>query len=177
MRLKRYDYSKDGAYFVTILTRERECLFGEIYNGKMILNDAGKMVQKVWDEIPKFYEGITIDAFQIMPNHVHGIVTIVRAGPRACPDPIKGNLACRQGRPQGVALTVSDIVHRFKTLTTKMYIDGVDRHHWPSFNRRLWHRNYYEHIIRDEQSLGQIRQYIINNPCRWHEDELFAQHR
>ncbi len=84
--LRGYDYSRTGAYFVTICTQHRECLFGRIVNGETVLNDAGRMVQTGWNEIPTHYPGIGIDALQIMPNHIHGIVAIVvGAGPCACP--------------------------------------------------------------------------------------------
>ena len=84
IRLKGYAYSSAGAYFVTICAQDRECLFGGIEKGEMILNDAGKMIRTIWDEIPKYYPGIAIDVFQMMPNHVHGII-IVGATPRGCP--------------------------------------------------------------------------------------------
>ena len=84
IRLKGYDYSQAGAYFVTICTQNRECLFGEILDGEMALNDAGRMIKTIWHELPEHYPGVGIDAFQVMPNHMHGIV-IVGAGPRACP--------------------------------------------------------------------------------------------
>ncbi len=86
IRLQRYDYSQAGAYFVTICTQNRECLFGEIVNGEMRLKDAGKMIQAVWDEIPAYYPGIDIDSFIVMPNHIHGIVVIVGAAPRGRSD-------------------------------------------------------------------------------------------
>ncbi|HID28413.1 MAG TPA: transposase, partial [Desulfobacterales bacterium] len=90
IRFKGYDYSQTGAYFVTICTQNRECLFGDIVNEKMVLNDAGRMIQTIWDEMPEHYFGVAMDIFQIMPNHVHGIVILtnpvtVGAGPRACP--------------------------------------------------------------------------------------------
>ncbi len=87
IRLRGPDYSQAGAYFITICVQNRLCLFGEIGNSEMRLNDAGRMVQTVWDEIPVYYPGIDIDAFVVMPNHIHGIVVVVGAGPRACPDP------------------------------------------------------------------------------------------
>ena len=118
----------------------------------------------VWNEIPKYYPGIVIDAFQIMPNHIHGIIKIVGAGPCACPN---------IGQPQGVAptgLSLPDVIHRFKTMTTKRYIDGVKHHGWPRFDGKLWQRNYWEHIIRNDDELNRIRQYIINNPAKWEMD-------
>ncbi|MBN1595135.1 transposase [candidate division FCPU426 bacterium] len=183
IRLKGYDYSKAGAYVVTICTQNRECLFGNIEEGEMRLNDAGQMVQKVWDEIPVYYGSINIDEFVIMPNHIHGIIkidgadphkNIVGAGPCACPIESKKT---REGQPQGVAptdLSLPDVVHRFKTMTTKKYTDGVKQHDWPSFSGRLWQRNYWEHIIRDEPELNRVREYITNNPGKWELDNLFV---
>ncbi|MCI2428531.1 transposase [Candidatus Acetothermia bacterium] len=164
LRLQGYDYSQIGAYFVTICTQNKESLFGEIVNDEMVLNHAGGMVQTVWDEIPQNYPGVEIDMFRVMPNHVHGIIILVGAGPFACPE---------IGQPQGVAptmLSLPDVIHRFKTLTTKRYTDGVKRDNWPPFPAKLWQRNYYEHIIRNEDKLHAIREYMINNPLQWELD-------
>jgi len=176
IRLRGYDYTQTGAYFVTICTHDRQCLFGEIVDGQMVLNDAGRMVETVWNEIPIHYYGVDIDAFQIMPNHIHGIVLLVGAGPCACPHTVKPPRA-GMGQPQGVAptgLSLPDVMHRFKTMTTKRYIDGVKQHKWPRFNGKLWQRNYWEHIVRDEQELFRIRQYIINNPAKWEMDRNYT---
>lgn len=175
IRLKGYDYSQAGGYFITINTQNREHLFGEIIDYKMILNDAGRMVETVWNEIPIFYHGIEIDVFQIMPDHFHGIIFItnndddVRAGPRASPD----EPSEIPEQPQGVANTLSlpDMVHRFKTMTTKRYTDSVKQNDWPPFNARLWQRNYWEHIIRDARELDIKRNYIIENPARWQNNQ------
>jgi len=139
IRLQGYDYSRAGAYYVTLCTQNRECLFGEIKNGKMVLNDAGRMVQIVHDEMGPNYPGVETDDFIVMPNHIHGIIILVGAGPCACPDNpcacSDGPCACpdtgqprNDGQPRGVAPTLSlpDVVHRFKTMTTKRYTDGVD---------------------------------------------------
>ncbi len=166
IRLRGYDYSQAGAYFVTICTNNRECLFGEVVDGAIRLNEAGRMVESVWNGMPTFYPGVITDAFVVMPNHIHGIVVLVGAAPRGRPD--FGPPADR-GQPQGVAPTLSipDVVHRFKTMTTKRYTDGVKRSGWPPFPGRLWQRNYYEHIVRNEESLNRIRRYIADNPARW----------
>ena len=176
IRLQGYDYTRPGAYFITIVTQGRACLFGEVVAGEMRMNDAGRMVQQVWDELALFYEGVQTDAFIVMPNHVHGIIILtgnVRATPRGCPDPQSG-----PGQAQGPAPTAAtaptlglpDVVHRFKTMTTKRYADGVRANQWTPFPGRLWQRNYYEHIIRDDQSWQRIREYILTNPLRWHLD-------
>jgi len=172
LRLPACDYSLPGRYFVTVCTQNRECLFGEIKNREMVLNEIGKMVQTVWDEIPQFYPGVEIDAFVIMPNHVHGIIVLtdtqcesVGAGPRACPSP-------KTGQPQGVAPTFSlgDVVHRFKSLTTARCRLNIKQSGCLSFSGRLWQRNYYEHIIRTDNDLNKIREYILLNPSKWAED-------
>lgn len=199
IRLKGYDYSQPGAYFITICTNNRECLFGEIVHEKMVLNDAGNMIQTIWDEMPFNYIGTEIDQFVVMPNHIHGIVFInvgatpcgyPDSGPRACPDatlcgcpdattngyPILktrgGSMNGEKiGQPQGVAptggLSLFDVVHRFKTMTTKRYTDGVKQSGWQSFQGKLWQRNYFEHIIRNDAELNGIREYIIYNPLNW----------
>ncbi len=130
MRLQGYDYSRAGAYFVTLCTQNRECLFGEIENGKMVLNDAGRMVQIVHDEMEPNYPGVKTDDFIVMPNHIHGIIILVGAGPCACPETGQPR---NDGQPRGVAPTLSlpDVVHRFKTMTTKRYTDGVKQSGWP----------------------------------------------
>ncbi len=196
IRLKGYDYSQAGAYFITICTQDRACLFGDVVDGVIRLDEAGQMIQSVWDEIPAFYPGVDTDTFVVMPNHVHGIIVLVGATPRGRPvsfdhptlgqaqgpAPTVGDAASGQaqgvapavgdaasGQAQGPAptLSVPDVVHRFKTLTTKRYADGVKQSGWVPFRGRLWQRNYYEHIIRDEESLNRIRQYVLENPIRW----------
>ncbi len=172
IRLRGYDYRQAGAYFVTICTQNRECIFGEVAEGQMTLNARGQMVESVWRELRPPYLGIEVDAFVVMPNHVHGIIILVgagpcaRPGPRACPD--------KSGQPQRVAPTAAmplpDVVHRFKSLTTARYRRRVLRDGWPAFPGRLWQRNYYEHVVRSEEELNHLRQYIIDNPAHWGED-------
>jgi REP element-mobilizing transposase RayT len=154
IRLQGYDYSRAGAYFITICTQNRECLFGEIVDGKMVLNHAGDMIQTVWDEIPDHYTGIEIDEFVVMPNHIHGIIGIVAP---------TGNTG---------SLSLGDMVHRFKTMTTKRYADGVKQSVWRRFPGKLWQRNYWEYIVRNEMKLGRIREYIHNNSTQWKSDCL-----
>jgi putative transposase len=174
IRLKGYDYSQPGWYYITICTHKRVILFGDIIEGEMVCNNAGKMIESIWQEIPQYYQGIKIDYYQIMPNHFHGIIIIVGADPRVCPDPrvYPENERTKAGQSQGIAptLTLPDVIKRFKSLTTKRYIEGVRQNNWPPFKGKIWKRNYYEHIIRDENELEQIREYIVNNPCKWHED-------
>jgi len=146
----------------------------------MVLNEAGQMVQIVWDKIPEHYLGIEKDEFVVMPNHIHGIIIIVGVAP--CGRPNNGRVHPVLRQPRGVAPTLSlpDVVHRFKTMTTKRYADGVKQNGWPPFPGRLWQRNYYEHIIRlsasgyaqadNENELDRIQKYIKNNPIKWDVD-------
>lgn len=174
IRLQGYDYSWAGAYFITICTQNRECLFGDIVDREMVLNDAGNMNQTVWDEIPFHYPGINIDEFVVMPNHIHGIIIIVGATPRGCPVVFGQEIGQAQGPAPTVTVTLSlgDVVHRFKTMTTKRYADGVKQLGWQPFPGRLWQRNYWEHIIRNEMEMNRIREYIHNNPTHWESDRL-----
>ena len=175
IRLKNYDYSREGFYFITIVSHNREYLFGEIVNDEMVLNDAGMMIEQIWKEIPVYYKGFNIHQFTVMPNHIHGIIEIVGAGPCACPGLGKRReiALTENGQPQGVAPTgLGDIVHRYKTLTTKRYIDGVRNKNWQRFNQKLWQRNYWEHIIRNDNEHQRIAEYILDNPKRWSLDKF-----
>jgi putative transposase len=182
IRLQGYDYSRAMAYFISICTQNRVDLFGDIVDGKMVLNHAGTMVQTVWNEIPIHYTGTEIDEFIVMPNHFHGIIVIVAVGatPRGCPDPCTtGAPRPKNGQAQGPAptentgtLSLGDIVHRIKTMTTKQYADGVKQLGWQSFPGKLWQRNYWEHIIRNEMELSRIREYIHDNSTQWESDRL-----
>jgi len=154
IRLKEYNYSQVGAYFVTICIQNRE----------LLLDDIGirLMVQKWWHALPEKFTHIRNDQFVIMPNHIHGIIFIASVGAdqRVCPD------HSPQRKP-----TLGTIVQWFKTMTTNDYIKAVRMNNVGPFPGKLWQRNYYEHIIRDETDLNSIRQYIIDNPGKWEEDE------
>jgi len=175
IRLREYDYAQAGAYFVTVVTQGRTCLFGDVQDGSIVLSEAGEMVKSMWGELPDHYPRVAVDAFTAMPNHVHGIIILVGAGASACPEPrqVEG-VDGGPGRPQGVAptkaLSLPDVVHRFKSLTTARYRRAVRDQRWPPFAGRLWQRNYYEHVIRDEDDLDRVRRYIEENPLRWDED-------
>ncbi|MDX9745153.1 MAG: transposase [Syntrophales bacterium] len=188
IRLKEYDYSQNGAYFVTVCARNGKCLFGNIANGEMALNDAGRMVEKWFYELENKFAEIQCDEMAVMPNHIHFIVNNIATGTdnvgadlRVCP------LLRVTGTPSGkpgvtgehigsplrspLRSPLHSVVRWFKTMTTNEYIRGVKNHGWPRFDGKLWQRNYYEHIIRDEQSLENIRDYITHNPAKWAEDE------
>jgi putative transposase len=159
IRLRGYDYSQAGAYFVTICTQNRACLFGEIADGEMVPNDAGKSIHDRWMKIAERYPGVSLGGFVIMPNHVHGVILLN---------------ASQQSEEQGSSYSVAlaRIVQRFKTGTTFDSIQGVNGRGWTSFDRRLWQRNYYEHIIRNESEHDRIVAYIDVNPSLWRDDAL-----
>ncbi len=174
IRLKNYDYSQAGGYFVTICTQNKECLFGEIAEGLMSLNMAGEMVVKRWSKLPAKFPLIEIDKYVIMPNHFHGIIAIVGADLCVCPvsRPWPNDNRIQNTKPgTHIGAPLQRIIQWFKTMTTNEYIQGVRTHNWPPFPGKLWQRNYYEHIIRSEDELNKIRDYISNNPARWAEDE------
>ena len=196
LRLSGYDYAQAGAYFITICTEGRACLFGEVANGTMRLNAAGQLAVTLWNDLTPRFVGIELDAFVVMPNHVHGVIVLpdrtpivgaplVGAHDRAVGAPLVGahaNKAATRAAPtvgdaQGnkaatrAAPTVGDVVGAFKSLFTVEYIRGVKEYRWPAFDRRVWQRNYYEHIIRDEAELARVRRYIDENPLQWELDQ------
>ncbi|WP_169239716.1 transposase [Candidatus Roseilinea sp. NK_OTU-006] len=155
IRLKGYDYSQAGAYFVNIVTQARACLFGDVVAGEMRLNDFGQVVHGVWNNLPNHYAGVELDAFVVMPNHVHGIVVIVGAGFK--PAPTTTTAPTQHGLPE--------IIRGFKTFSARRINELRGTPGVP-----VWQRNYYEHIIRDDESLNRIREYIANNPSQWAAD-------
>jgi REP-associated tyrosine transposase len=168
IRLRGYDYSQSGAYFVTICTQDLQCLFGEMVNSKMVLNNAGQMVELIWSELPERFPHVKLDEFVIMPNHFHGIMVFCRG--ESCIRPktdeqLKGEYKIRlYGTLPG---TLGRIMQAFKSITTHKYIAGVKQKQWPPFPGKLWQRNYYERIVRDENELNDIRKYIMDNPRKW----------
>ena len=138
IRLKGYDYANTGAYFVTIVTQGRACLFGEIVNAESRLNDAGSLIERWWFELNNKFRTVETDDFVIMPNHCHGIVVIADVGAdlRVGPDSEGAHIgAPLQGAP------LSAIVQWFKTMTTNEYLRGVKTSGWAPFQGRLWQRN------------------------------------
>jgi REP element-mobilizing transposase RayT len=181
IRLKGYDYSREGLYFVTMCVQHRVCLFGNIVDGKMVLNDMGKMVGKWWMELPHKFPDIALDTYVVMPNHFHGIivntgngdaVATVGADLRVCPY-TTGEQTTGKYRGEHIGSPLHVVIQWFKTMTTNEYIRGVKTLDWMPFNKKLWQRNYYEHIIRNEQSHQNIFNYIIHNPEKWEDDNFF----
>lgn len=171
IRLKGYDYSQAGLYFVTICVQNRACLFGNIESCEMIFNDAGKMIEKWYYELMNKFKDIKCDEMIVMPNHFHCIVENLGADLRVCPD--DNNTNSILGEP--TCSPLHSVIQWFKTMTTNEYIRGVKNLGWQPFDGKLWQRNYYEHIIRNEQSYHTISNYIINNPAKWQEDKFYGQ--
>ena len=156
IRLAGYDYTHPGAYFLTIDTWQYECLFGEIVNSMMILNEMGELVSEEWLKTPEIRREIQLDVFQIMPNHLHGIIIINDVGAHGRAPLPNGSQPIRQPHSLG------SFVAGFKSVTTKRINIFRDTPGAP-----VWQRNYYEHVIRSEDELEHIRQYILANPLNW----------
>jgi len=179
--LKGWDYNNYGFYFVTVCTQKRECLFGKIKNRKMELNDIGLMVNSWWQKIPNKFPGILLDEYQIMPNHMHGIVNIDGSTYRSTPtglqtkfdstyvgaDPCVRPIHDPCVRPQQ---KLFQIIRWFKTMCTNQYLQNIKSKNWLRIDKRLSQRNFYEHIICNENEYFAIRQYIQNNPQNWESD-------
>jgi len=223
IRLKGYDYSQAGLYFITICVQNREHLFGKIVDGEMILNDAGKMVEKEWVDLKNRFPNIELHEFIVMPNHFHGIIQIVdnidtmgriqigqsgkpqsgrpRIGqpqgiaptprpvntvgaiPCGCPVhgcPVHGSPVHTAVVDNGIATpknkkTIGDIMDAFKSIATVLYIRGVKTLDWQPFNKKLWQRNYHEHIIRNNGEYQYIANYIVNSPANWQHDKFYKE--
>lgn len=192
LRLKGYDYAREGLYFITICCFENKHLFGKIVDGVVMLNEAGRFAERCWEEIPEHFKNVVLHAFVIMPNHVHGILEIVGAkneedgnvaGAKMKNNGNNENNADREGAknfspvrgdiignrnsplPQSPSRTIGSVVRGFKIGVTK----------WMRQNTgviNVWHRNYYDIIIRNEQSYDNISNYIVNNPINWRDDRF-----
>jgi REP element-mobilizing transposase RayT len=154
-RLQGYDYSQEGAYFVTVCTQSRESLFGLITENMITLNPAGTMVQYWWQQLPQVYADVELDLFVVMPNHFHGIVCLNRY------------------LQTTIQTSLPDVMRWFKTMTTNAYIRGVKECQWQPYTGKLWQRSYHDHIIRHEADLNRIREYVLHNPERWQEDKFY----
>jgi len=159
IRLREYDYAQPGSYFVTICTHNHKCLFGEVINTEMHLNKLGEIVAAEWRRTAEIRSEIVLDAFVVMPNHVHAVVFITEFQR----DSAEGSLP-RTLQGSGPR-SLSALVAGFKAATTRR-ANALRRRPIVPF----WQRNYYEHIVRNEQDLDRIRQYVTDNPARWSED-------
>jgi REP element-mobilizing transposase RayT len=173
IRLKGYDYANAGAYFVTIVTQGRACLFGEIANAETRLNQFGRIVKATWNELPHHYSGVGCDAFVVMPNHIHCVIGLVDdeglgandvgAGLKPARGVVAGPNSVRAGlKPAPTRPGLPEIIRGFITFSARRINELRETRGVP-----VWQRNYYEHVIRDEESLNRIRKYILDNPAQW----------
>jgi len=169
IRLRGYDYSQEGGYFVTICTKDRACLFGTIVENKMQLNEAGRFVDDCWKQIPTHFPRVILDEYKIMPNHVHGIIMIEGNVGVQNLEPLQKSLREPTHEPPEnkfqhiIPNSIGSIVRGFKIGVTKWFRQNTQVH-------VVWQRNFYEHIIRNDVSLNRIREYIMYNPIRWAAD-------
>jgi len=174
-RLKGYDYALPGAYFVTVCTYQREYLLGRIESGRIVLSDAGEMVQRCWENTAHHFPFVELDAFVIMPNHVHGVIAITefRRGEasalqiRAFNPPSESDASPLHQRPNGTQPgSLSAILQNLKSVSTRKTNAARGTPGAP-----VWQRGFYERVVRDEAELAAIREYILANPARCDEDE------
>ncbi len=197
IRLKGYDYSQAGLYFITICCEDRECRFGKIENDKMVLNELGDIAYNEWIKLSERFSNWELDCFQIMPNHMHGIIALNTIGAGFTPAPMNGAIPVQndkwqpvqndKGQPRGLPQreiiednirtgaspvpTVAGIVGAYKSLVANNCLKIFKSKN--EIMGKLWQRNYYENIIRNEQSYQNISDYIISNPAKWHDDKNF----
>lgn len=179
IRLQGYDYSQEGLYFITICCQDRAHLFGEIVDGEMILNSYGEIAQKEWQNTSTIRDNVVLHEFVVMPNHFHSIIEIKFQ---------KGNNEI--GKFQSPSQTVGAIIRGYKIAAIKKikdYILGKEKSKGElqfaptaptekikELDFKIWQRNYYEHIIRNDQSYERISDYIRDNPKRWKEDKFYG---
>jgi putative transposase len=143
-RLAGFDYAQAGAYFITINTADRACLFGQVAGSQMSLNAPGQSVVECWRILPQSFSSIELDEFVVMPNHFHALVILGSQGAHSLPD----------------------VVRTFKSMSTR----AVNRVRGTA-GATLWHRSYYDHVVRNDLDLDRIRQYIADNPAKWDYDD------
>ena len=163
LRLKGYDYSEEGAYYVTIVTWHRDCIFGKVIDDEVILSDFGKIADECWRAIPEHFSNVELGTYVIMPNYVHGIIVITNSRRGAA------MLRPYEDNPNSHKINVkpgslSAIVRSYKSAVSYCI-------HKEYNATGIWQRNYYEHIIRDEKDLQNKTDYINANPSLWNEDE------
>ena len=169
IRLNGYDYSQEGLYFITLCCKNKICRFGKIENHEMILNEYGKIAYDEWLKTPELRPQIELDVFIVMPNHFHCIIkinSISELSNSSDTDTIQGKLNSPLQELRSPSQTVGSIIRGYKSSVTKqLKLIG--------FDEKLWQRNYYEHIIRNEKSYHRIANYIINNPAKWEDDRYY----
>ena len=181
IRLKGCNYAQAGLYFITICTHNRAHLFGQIINGEMVLNAAGSVAVKCWQDIPAHFPTAALHEYVVMPNHVHGIIELQPPFPVGANDyspqnnhmdndRANGNSPRRQAMPfRSPSQSIGSIVRGFKIGVTKWFRYENEF----AQNAQIWQRNYYDHIIRNDAAYHRISNYILNNPAKWKDDQLY----
>ena len=160
VRLRDYDYRQAGAYFVTICAHDRLCIFGEAEGSRVVLNDYGIVVQEEWLRTEAQRPHVRLDAFVVMPNHVHGIIVLQADDQEGTARRAPTGATARFG--EALAGSLATVVGAFKSAASRRINQMRGTPGMP-----VWQRNYYEHVIRSEKELNRIRQYIADNPTRW----------
>lgn len=165
IRLKNYEYTQPGGYFITIVTYQRDMLFGQIAHGKMQLNDFGTIADECWHAIPHHFPNVELGVHVVMPNHVHGII-VINEGSATNSSPNVGAMHTSPLPPPRGAKpkSIGAIVGSFKSAVSRC----IGREHNAT---GIWQRNYYEHVIRNHEEWDRIHRYIEANPSRWAEDK------
>ena len=162
IRLQGYDYSRAGLYFITICSQARKCLFGVIKDGKMILNEGGKIANDCWLKIPEHFPNAVLHEYIVMPNHIHGIIELTETDLTNEPQ--------YNEFQKIIPRSIGSIIRGYKIGVTKWFRNNAKPVGVQNFEPlQVWQRNYYEHIIRNEQSYQNICNYIIDNPSNWKE--------
>lgn len=165
IRLPEFDYSQPGDYFVTIVTQDRKPMFGKVVDSDVVLSALGSMVAKLWAAIPEHSPNVEMGIFVVMPNHIHGVISITVEARHAVPLP-QGGIE-RFGKP--ISGSLPTIVRSFKSASTKKFHEFSEHS-----GERLWQRGYYDHVIRNEKDYQAIYDYILTNPYNWEKDEEFV---
>ena len=164
IRIKNYDYSQSGAYFITLCIQNRECVLGEIVDRNMHLSSVGENVFVQWTNLPQRFSGLELHVFVVMPNHFHAIISINPVGaPLAAPCCVSNKKGAASSAP-----TLGRILRAFKSISAVEGNRLLNRS-----NQSFWQRNYWEHVIRNEKELMTLRQYILSNPAQWELDSLY----
>jgi putative transposase len=172
IRLKHYDYTQPGAFFVTVVAWRRQMTFGQIHAGELQLSPAGEIVWQVWENLPRHFQNITLGNAMVMPNHFHGIIFINGRGEASagitCTSPLThladaSPIHSPQGTPAG---SLRAIIQNFKSISSRKIAQNMDKSASP-----VWQRNYYERVVRNDDELRQLSEYILNNPLSWDTDE------
>lgn len=170
IRLSGYDYGQEGLYFVTICCQDKVCRFGKVVDGEMVLNQAGEIARQCWMDIPKHFPHIDLHEFIIMPNHIHGILEITQSiGVK--------NLSPESGTSfHSPSKTIGSVIRGFKIGVSKWFRNNQTAKDFSPLQspKSIWQRNYYEHIIRNEESHWNISEYIRNNPYNWASDDYYT---